>query len=155
MHAIRLRGPWQLTPLARWSVADGRLVAQTQNLPAATETDVPADWSRALGSEFFGQVEYLRRFGLPTNLTADEQVLLVVDRVDWQATITLNGELLGRQTHADGSRRYDITRRLKPRNELRLVVELSPPVSNSAVREAFECQGPAGGLVGEVRLEIG
>jgi hypothetical protein len=129
MHAIRLRGPWQIAPL------DGTEPA----IPL--ETAVPGDWSAALGGDFRGRACFLRRFGLPTNLSPAERVFLVVEQVHWLGTIELNGQLLGTQTAADGLQRYEVTPLLQLRNSLQIVVEL--PADQT---------GP--GMLGEVRLEI-
>ena len=126
MHIIRLRGPWQITPLN--GVA-----------PKSLETEVPGDWTSALGSDYRGTAAYVRKFGLPTNLT-NERVSLVVEQVTVLASLALNGQPLGNQSAADGQRKYDVTSLLKLRNELQIIV-------------ASEAGGPAGGL-GEVRLEI-
>jgi hypothetical protein len=127
MHTIRLRDPWQISALP--STGDG----------SSRETNVPGDWSDTLGTDYRGQARYVRRFGLPTNLDPDERVFLVVGEVVEQATIMLNGSQLGRQLHAEGERRYEMTPLLQPRNELVIFVE---------ARQAL------GGILGEVKLEI-
>jgi beta-galactosidase/beta-glucuronidase len=129
MHTIRLRGPWQIEPLTGLGPT------------TPVETTVPGDWSAALSADFRGSARYSRRFGLPTNLSPAERVSLVVEQVHWQATITLNGQLLGTQTAADGVRKYDVTQLLQLRNGLQIVVEV--PADQT---------GP--GSLGEVRLEI-
>lgn len=128
MHAIRLRGPWLIEPL---DVAEP---------VAPLETTVPGDWSVALG-DFHGRARYTRRFGLPTNLSPEERVSLVVERIHGQGSIELNGQLLGTQAAADGARKYEVTPLLQLRNSLQIVIEL-----------AADQTGP--GLLGEVRLEI-
>jgi hypothetical protein len=140
MHTIRLRGPWQIEALLRF-VPDalGEVHEETSQLPIANETSVPGDWAFALGEDFRGRARYVRRFGLPTNLEPQETVTLVFGEVESQATIELNGTLLGEQRKADGERRYEVTQLLKLRNELRIVVE---------ARDAV------GGILGEVKLEI-
>lgn len=130
MHAIRLRGPWQIEPLA------GPVPVTT-----TLETTVPGDWTATLGENFRGSARYTRRFGLPTNLSPEERVSLVVEHVHWHATIELNGQLLGTQTAADRARKFEITPLLQLRNSLQIVVEL--PADQI---------GP--GSLGEVRLEI-
>ncbi len=155
MHTIRLRGPWQIAALARTVlIAADLTAAEPGELPAATETAVPSNWGDVLGSDFRGTARYTRWFGRPTNLSPEERVSIVIALVDWRATVVLNGEMLGSQTLSDGERKYDITRLLKPRNELQIAVEL-PRVADSGVslvrpgREHLP-----GGLIGEVRLEI-
>ncbi|WP_254511661.1 hypothetical protein [Anatilimnocola floriformis] len=104
----------------------------------AVETTMPGDWS-ALGADFAGPAQFIRHFGLPTNLS-QERVSLVIESVHARATIELNDQSLGLQLAAEGSRRYEVTGRLQLRNALRITLELA---------------GQAGpGLLGEVRLEI-
>lgn len=129
MHAIRLRGPWQIEPL------DDRSPAPP------VEIAVPGDWSAALGENFRGPARYTRRFGLPTNLSPQERVFLVIERVHGQATIELNGQLLGTQTGVDELRKYEVTSLLQLRNSLQIVIAV--PADQT---------GP--GALGEVRLEI-
>ncbi len=129
MHAIRLRGPWQIVRL------DGL------DLGVPVETAVPGDWSDALGANFRGRACYSRRFGLPTNLSPQERVFLVVERVLGQATIELNDQSLGAHTTAEGPLKYEVTPLLQLRNSLRIVIEV-----------AADQDGP--GELGEVRLEI-
>ena len=132
MHTIKLRGPWQIEAME----------SLRGELPPPTETSVPGDWGAVLGAEYRGRVRYTRRFGLPTNLAAEERVSLAVGPVDYSATIQLNGELIGKQTWDDGDQRYHITPLLKPRNELQIVVELPA----DAPRSGRESQ--PGGLIG-------
>lgn len=79
---------------------------------------------------------YVRKFGLPTNLTT-ERVYLVVENV--AARVELNGKSLGAPRTIAGTLRHEVTGQLAPRNELRIIVTTA--------------SGPAGSL-GEVRLEI-
>src|SRR3972149_9932844 len=80
MHTIRLRGPWQLEPLARYAArADGGLNKQTDDLPAAGKATMPIDWSETLGRDFLGVVRYHRIFQTPTGLEPHETVWLVVE----------------------------------------------------------------------------
>ncbi|NBO93607.1 MAG: hypothetical protein EBV06_15045 [Planctomycetia bacterium] len=55
-----------------------------------------------------GQVKYRRRFGYPGTIDAHERVWLLLDR----GVVSLNGESLGE------GRAFEITSRLRPRNEL-------------------------------------
>lgn len=125
MHIIRLRGPWQL-------------FAANATESEAIETAVPGDWS-LLGADFPGPARFVRRFGIPTNLST-ERVSLVIEHVHAWASIALNGNFLGNQKDDDGSRKYDVTSLLQPRNEISIVLELNGKT------------GP--GSLGEVRLEI-
>jgi hypothetical protein len=164
MHAIRLRSPWLLIPRERWTLSP-EMANEPSSAPAydiqtladqePREVSTPGDWGPTLGDDFRGRVEYVRRFGLPTNLSPDERVFLVVERVDGQAEISLNGQPLGQLTYADGAGRYEITPLLKPRNELSLQIGLAPtPPWGPEPATRDDRHGQPGGLLGEVRLEI-
>jgi hypothetical protein len=95
-HSIRLRGPWDYQPLARAELqADGSIRFDDRDLPAGGTMALPADWGAALGQDFRGLVRFTRRFTQPTGLDETTRVWLVIDNIDWQATVTLNGTFLG------------------------------------------------------------
>ena len=145
-HVIRLRGPWLLEPLTR----DG---AESE-LPAGGKVPVPGDWRELLGADFFGCARYTRRFNCPTNLEAGERVWLVLDGVDHQAGVNLNGHALGVARGYQSAVRFDLTELLEPHNVLAIDVSLPAAVyHDSSLRPGRE--GQPGGLIGEVRLEIG
>ena len=80
MHTIRLRGPWQLEPVAQFvPQADGTYCPVTEGLPPASRVNMPADWSSAYGPEFLGRVKYHRSFNTPTGLESGHKVFLVVE----------------------------------------------------------------------------
>ena len=59
MHTIRLRGPWQVEPVARFVLqADGTYRPVHDDLPPAARVTMPADWSATLGGDFLGRVRY-------------------------------------------------------------------------------------------------
>jgi hypothetical protein len=129
-HRIRLRGPWECQPLSR---TDGGPV------PGPLRMSLPSRWDEGGLRDFAGRVRFTRRFGLPTNLDASEQVWLLFEGIEGAAVVTLNGVRLGVHEVANEPFEFDITRLLRPRNELQVEVE-SP--------------NPRGGLWGEVALEI-
>ncbi len=121
VHRIRLRGPWQVEPLSRLRQhADGTVIEQTSSLPPGGVTTTPFDCRQIpLGDDDAGgRVRYRRRFGRPTHLGADECVLLVVPPLTAPADVRINGTLLGQVEPHGGAGRFDITGRLKNRNEL-------------------------------------
>jgi len=135
IHTIRLRGPWELTPLGS-AAANCEMLPGGDPLGFAGETitqQLPAAWDDVLPG-FRGTVRYMRRFGRPTNLEAHERVWLVVADVAGSPTIRLNGEHV-----SDIS--VDVTDRLLERNLLQIEVTQKDHTQ------------PAG-LLGEVRLEI-
>ena len=144
-HVIRLRGPWELQPLASWQSSDN-------SLPKGGRLEMPSDWSKLLGADFRGRVRHLRRFGRPTGLDAGERVWLVCDGATDAATIFLNGAQLGAVISGSNQpARFEVTDRLLRRNELVIDVEFpAAEATNPSDAAAFRC----GGLTGGVRLEI-
>ena len=95
-HIIRLRGPWELEPLARFVAGVGdEFREETHYLPPGGKVSVPGDWGELLGPDFIGRVRYTRRFNCPTNLASDERVWLALDGVDSRADVALNGRPIG------------------------------------------------------------
>jgi hypothetical protein len=154
MHTIRLRGPWQLEPVFRLVLgADGGYERSTENLPAMARMHVPADWSGAFGSKFFGRVRYLRNFNSPPGLQFDERVWLVVEPQRSAARVMMLDETLG-VVAADGPPlRFDVTHRLGSHNRLEIYVDHPVLVDGRSIVGDARQLSP-GGLVGEVRLEI-
>lgn len=105
-HRIRLRGPWELTPIGE--------------LPR--RLTFPATWTSAGLPGFRGRIALERRFGYPGRIDAHERVWLIGAGVVGPAEIYLQGELLGR---VDGQFAFEVTERLRDRNvvEVALAVE--------------------------------
>jgi hypothetical protein len=134
-----------------------------RQLPPGGTVAMPGDWGAILGADFRGLVRFSRRFAQPTGLGAETRVWLVIEEVDWQAAVTLNGHALGEVRFSGASAegnvmlcpaRFEIAALLLPRNELTIDV-LLPEVAADApplVRPGRE--GQPGGLIGVVRLEI-
>ena len=167
-HSIRLRGPWHLEPLAQAiEHDDGSWELSPDSVPQPMTAEMPADWSATLGRDFRGLVRYTRQFHRPTGLEAISRVWLVIDDVDFQATVTLNDHPLGVIQLAGSPTvgqvfnlpdnpircpaRFDITATLAPRNHLALDI-LLPPDGVSLPRTPRH--GLPGGLIGLVRIEI-
>jgi glycosyl hydrolase family 2 len=131
-HRIRLRGPWECTPLARTA-------GQASPLPAPCRVTMPCRWRDAGLGDFSGCVRFVRRFGAPRQIEVHERVWLTFAGADAAATVWLNGALLGRHEGACDPFEFDITSLLQPRNELRVDVEGS---------------AETGGMWGEVAVEI-
>jgi hypothetical protein len=155
IHIIRLRGPWQYEPLARTRLLpDGSTITETGEVPGAGSMQMPADWNAALGSEFRGRVRYTRRFGRPRGLEDGDRVQLVLAQLDAFGAVCLNARPLVRIPPGMLDTRVDITDRLQPRNELSVEVELPRCDAASPPLPRLGRENRAGGLVGEVRLEI-
>lgn len=128
-HRIRLRGPWECEPLSRTGGGP---------LPSPCRVSVPCRWVNDRLGPFAGRVRLRRRFGYPGRIDPHERVWLTFAAADRDVTVSLNDELLGHHRGAFEPFEFEVTARLRPRNEL--IVEL---------------EGPAdGGLWGEVALEV-
>jgi hypothetical protein len=163
-HVIRLRGPWNYEPLARFvTLPDGSAGTTNTELPPAGVIELPADWGIVLGADFQGRVRFTRRFGCPTGLDSTSCVWLVIDDVDWQAEVSLNDHSLGTavcsqsvdsQSALKCPARFNVTSHLSPQNRLSIVVT-SPILNADYVRVPRRDRiGQPGGLNGLVRLEI-
>lgn len=173
LHSIRLHGPWQATVLQRFE-SDCKASDRNESNrnesnrdesdrnesdrnesdlgishePITFRAQVPSDWSESLGASFHGRVRYQRSFHTPSGLEPAQAVWLVVEAVDFSATIELNGTPLGQLQCGQPSFRQPVESllarqlgsQLADRN--RLTIEIDAP------REG------AGGLIGSVRLEI-
>jgi hypothetical protein len=154
MHTIRLRGPWQLEPVFRCVPrGDGGFDPSTNELPAAARMHVPADWGTALGGDFLGRVRYVRTFHAPPGLQFDERVWLVVEPQRSTARVVLVEDTLGVVVAGGPAGRFDITHRLLPTNRLEIFVD-HPALEEGRILGGEAELSLAGGLVGEVRLEI-
>ena len=105
---------------------------------SGTRTTVPASWSDALGDDFRGEACYVRHFNRPTGLESNTPVHLVIGSVRSRGDVYLNGQRLGECD--ENERRLGVAQLLEQRNTLAVVVS----------SDEFE-----GGIVGEVRIEIG
>ncbi len=109
---------------------------------------IPSDWGNWLGAAFRGRVEYRRRFGLPTQLEPDQEVWLVLEAIDFEASCSLNEIELGTMRLGDDPFRVEIGKQLQLSNHLKIVIDLPWEVDRG------ERNSMAGGLIGSVRLEI-
>jgi hypothetical protein len=155
MHTIRLRGPWQLEPVLRYvRRGDGGFDLATNDLPAAGRMHVPTDWGAVLGGDFLGRVRYVRTFHAPPGLQFDERVWLVVEPQRSTARVVLVEDTLGVVAAGGRAGRFDITHRLLPTNRLEIFVDHPAVEEGRIVGDGDADLSLAGGLVGEVRLEI-
>jgi hypothetical protein len=154
MHIIRLRGPWQLEPLEQFLPSgDGHYTRVTEGLPLSARATMPADWSTVLGRGYLGRVRYHRVFQSPTGLDAGERVFLVVEPPRSRGVVSLSRKRLGEVAWGGPAARFHVTDLLEDHNRLEIVVE------HPILDEVPSCDDDdstlfAGGLVGEVRLEI-
>jgi hypothetical protein len=82
------------------------------------------------------RVRYCRRFGAPTSLDEHEQVWLVCEGVIGRGVVVLNGEFVGGIDTGSAMCQWDVTRRLKSRNQLCLELERNEdtPQENAPAR---------------------
>lgn len=139
-HRIRLRGPWECQPLARFVArADGGVEPVTTDLPVKRRVLMPCRWGEAGLDNFVGRVRFVRRFGYPGRIDAHERVWLTFAGVDQTAQVTLNGQYLGHHEGGEEPFEFDVTIFLRERNEL--IVDVEAPRGD-------------GGLWGEVAMEV-
>ncbi len=155
IHVIRLRGPWECEPLARFEIGpDGAFHLFTEALPSAGRIQAPSDWGSILGNDFRGLARFTRQFNLPTNLDPSEQVWLVVEGVDYFGVVQLNQTALGRIVGYRQPVEFEMTRFLMQRNTLTIDVELPAQSAGVPPLDRPGREGLPGGLIGEVHLEI-
>ena len=129
------------TPTSGGGAADNAPHAVRLRQPWQSE---PADTSDSQS------VAYTRRFGAPSNLSADEHVDLVVAGVEGLVAVWLNGNPLEVDTSADHVR-VEITSKLARRNEVKLIINAQAQGTHSGPEPAVESWQARGA----VRLEIG
>ena len=153
MHTIRLRGPWNVEPVARFVArGGGAFLASADELPAAAKVTMPADWSATCGADFLGRVRYSRIFQTPTGLDDGERVFLVVEGPRSRCAVELNRKQLADGLAWGGVGRFEVTKLLEDHNHLEIVVE-HPALDECGMAKEDDAD-VVGGLVGEVRLEI-
>ena len=109
LHTIRLHGPWQLDLSGSSQVRikiPGLLFAQE---------------SPSLGAVSNQSVWLQRSFGLPTELSPDQKVWLLIDQADFTGDVELNRRSLGGLA-VDGVFRAEVQDWLSRRNRLRIEV---------------------------------
>ena len=125
-HRIRLRGPWNcqwLDPSGETSAAGTPSDRPGKPTGDSGRVNLPAGWQELVGRGVGCRLRLTRRFGRPTNLDADERVVLVFEDVVGLARIELNGQRLGEILPNQARAEFDVTSRLDENN--RLTVEMS------------------------------
>ena len=153
MHSIRLRGPWQYTPLAttRWTRACQSEETGTE-VPCPGTMNIPCDWSNALGQDFQGKVLFQRHFHKPTGLQDEDNVRIRIEQVNALADVFLNHEAIGTVKAEDGSTFFDIEDKLEHRNLLEIIVDF--PLVDDQSGQLVTIQDLSGVITGEIQLEI-
>jgi hypothetical protein len=132
-HRIRLRGPWEWTPLTRLGGGENA------PLPPAFHAPLPCRWRDAGLAGFAGRVRFRRHFGYPGRIDDYERVWLTFGGVTGSVEVHLNDLLLARFEKLPEPADFDVTCLLRARNDL--VVDV-------------ESADDGGGLWGEVALEV-
>ncbi len=114
-HSIRLRGPWDVEWLS------GNRGGPSASTPDVRQVKLPADWRQLFG-ERSGLARFRRRFQRPTGLEAHTRVLIVVERVGGEVTLTLGQTPIPVLDFDEDSQRlrFDVTGHLQPTNVLTL-----------------------------------
>lgn len=117
IHRIRLQGPWQVLPPRASSLPAGDSPSDIRTV------QLPATW-RELFGEVSGIAIFQRRFNRPTNLQADDQVLIrLPERCGLVRTCLLNGNSL--RESAGDPHVFDATPQLQEFNQLELQIEFT------------------------------
>jgi hypothetical protein len=140
-HTIRLRGPWEVEPVARTvRRADGRVEMVDAPVPPRSRMTMPGRWDQGSLADFTGRLRFRRRFGYPGRIDAHERVWLTFAGVPGAAEVGLNGQSLGRHDEPAQPFEFEVTNLLSVRNEL--MIHLDCPEG---------CTGPWGEVALEVR----
>jgi hypothetical protein len=124
-HRIRLRGPWECTPIGI-------------EAPAARRVNMPGRWEHAGLLGFRGAALFARKFGYPGKADRDlEHIWLICDGCTGCCEVRLNGQLLAQNPGASFA--FDVTRLLCERNQLEVLIQ---------------GENEDAGVWGEVALEI-
>jgi beta-mannosidase len=152
-HRIRLHGPWDCEPLARTALLpDGRIEPTAGHVPVPCRMTIPCRWAEGGLGPFTGRVRFRRKFHWPGRLDYYERLWLVFWGVDYFAQVWVNGEVLGKHEGAFDPFEFDITRLIRPRNELVVEVDLPRDVEGRMFRGRLPADN--GGLWGDVALEV-
>jgi len=141
IHSIRLHGPWNAQVLECFESTEP--VSELER-----RLKIPSDWGDWLGNSFRGRVGFQRTFGFPTGLEPHQKIWLVAVEADFRADVSLNDAPIGNVQLGSPGLRVEVRNLLRLSNHLRIEVEL-PNDAQRGVRNSL-----AGGLIGEVRLEI-
>ena len=140
-HSIRLHGPWNAEVIECFNSAPGEFESEHR-------IKIPSDWGDWLGPDFRGRVAFQRTFHLPTNLQPEQPVWLVVEEIDYRGSVFLNDGPIGTLQLGEVPLRVEIRQQLLESNRLRIEIELAGD------HERGDRAALAGGLIGDVRLEI-
>jgi hypothetical protein len=140
-HRIRLRGPWEIEPLALLIYqGPGQFAWRKHDLPPARIVNSPGLWKDYGLSDFVGIVRYRRHFGLPRKLDEHETIWITCAGVADSCIVWLNGERIANFAEPRLPFEVEVTGKLQDRNEIWLDIHYDHP--------------NGGGLCGDVALEI-
>lgn len=130
-HRIRLRGPWELHPA-------NALAERAEPTEQVRLQTMPASWREAGFRDVPERIRCIRYFNRPTGLDESTVVILTLEGCRGRLSLRFNGEPLG-EVEREQSAQWDITAKLRPRNEVEILIE------STSLDD---------GLTGEVALEI-
>jgi hypothetical protein len=140
-HRIRLRGPWEIQPLALLiHQGPGQYAWRKHDLPPARIVNSPGLLKDCGLPDFQGIVRYRRHFGLPRKLDEHETVWITCAGVADSCIVWLNSERLANLANPRQPFEIEVTGKLQDHNELWLDIHYDHP--------------NGGGLCGDVALEI-
>jgi hypothetical protein len=105
----------------------------------------------AVGPDGEGSFRYARRFHQPTGLEEGSKVWVVVEKVEGEAEVRVNGQGLGKISAEEGSGRFEIAGVLRPHNLLEIIVQAEEGRSEGLefVRLEIEEEGRGGEVATE------
>ena len=131
-HFIRLHGPWQIRLLE----ADPSAAFPSPD-PHEMTIRFPDDWKACLASSIEFQskpnllIELTRCFGLPTGLSSEQEVWLVLETNCVVANVFLNGKSLGSIDPNETETRFALKQDLLARNRLQISFSISHSLSEA------------------------
>jgi len=102
-----------------------------------------------------GGVLWRRRFGRPSRLGAGHTVSVCVEGTASGGAVTLNGQLLGPLPTPGTNGRYDVTGRLRERNELTIRLEQCREIASAAAPPGEVCLEICSGEESPTQLKKG
>jgi beta-galactosidase/beta-glucuronidase len=130
-----LHGPWEIRLIEGDAISEpSQLLLHDLHRATIAMPDEWEQWSRSLDnlhSAPHAFVELSRRFGLPTGLSDEQEVWLVIEMHNGLAEVWLNGSRLGDLNPSEIKFRFAIRNTLLARNRLQLLIAASELVSQT------------------------
>jgi hypothetical protein len=135
---LNLNGVWQLAFAKKGdSVPAGKELSEQILVPFPVESALSGVMKRA------DRLWYRRLFTVP-KIWGDRRVLLHFGAVDWEATVWVNGKVVGRHQGGYDSFSFDITDALKSDGEQELIVGVWDPTDSGTQPRGKQVNNPRG-----------